>query len=304
MVQQAVFVVLMLVAGSCFGVISPLMKLSYAHGFTAQQVTDAQYGFAVVILWALGVWQAHRLRLPLRQWLLLAVLGASGAGTSLCYYLSLTRLPASLGIIMLFQFAWMVMVIDILVTHRLPATQKWLGLLMIVLGTILAVGILGERLPRFPMWAVGLGLLGGLFYALTLYLSGYVDEATPPVTRSAVTVTFSGLVILPFFPPSFLWDGSIPRGLWLWGGLVALFGQVLPMLCMLLSIPRIGGRMAGVLASVELPVAVLSAHLVLGEPVSWLRWLGVVLILLGICVSEWPGGGRRRTKSKTPALEP
>ncbi len=298
--QRAVFAVLMLVAGSCFGVVSPLLKLGYAHGLSTQQMTDAQYGLAALILWALGIWRARRLRMPASQWLIVAVLGVCGAGTSFCYYLALTRMPASLGIIMLFQFAWMVMVIDVLVTRRLPEVQKWLGMLMIVGGTVLAVGIIGQRIPAVPWWAVGLGLLAGLFYALTLYLSSYVDTSTPPITRSAVTVTISGLVILPLFPPSFLWDGSVNRGLWLWGGLIALFGQVLPMLLMLVSTPRTGGRMAGVLASIELPVAVLSAHLLLAESVHWLRWVGVVLILIGICISEWPGWPRRSETAGNP----
>jgi drug/metabolite transporter (DMT)-like permease len=297
---RAWFALLMLLAGSCYGMISPIMKMAYAHEFSAEEVTDAQYGFAFILLWAMALFRIRRARLRGRQWLLLAALGTAGAGTSYCYYVALTRVPASFGIVMLFQFAWMVMVIDMLVTRRIPAAQKWLGMLFIVVGTLLAVGLLGQRLPAMPWWAVALGLLAGLFYALTLYLSGYVDPASPPLVRSAITVSVSAIVILPLFPPTYLWNGAIARGLWLWGGLVALFGQVLPMLLMLVAIPRIGGRMAGVLASIELPVAVLAAHLLLAEPVSWLRWCGVALILLGICVSEWPGSRRKSARAIDP----
>ena len=280
------YALLMLLAGSSYGLVSTLMKSSYNHGFVVADVTNAQYLFAVLTLWPIALFWRRKKRISQKQWALLAVIGLAGAGTSFTYYLSLTQLPASLGIVLLFQFAWMVLLIDIAVTRRIPTLEKWIGVAMIVVGTLLAVGLFASHLGQVPMGAVALGLCSAVFYALTLYLSEFVDPDSSPALRSALTVTISGIAMVAVFSPVHLYTVSLWHGLWKWGLLVALFSQTFPVLLMYIAIPRIGGRMAGVLGSIELPVAVLVAHLALGEVVSLVRWFGVVLILAGIAVSE------------------
>lgn len=297
------YAILMLIAGSSYGIVSALMKSAYGQGFVVADLTNAQYLFALIALWPIAlIWRKGR-PVSARQWGLLALIGLAGAGTSYTYYVSLTRLSASLAIVLLFQFAWIVLLMDAVVTRRMPAVEKLLGIVLIVIGTILAVGLLGTvgihsathpghpgtfgLLDSAPLWAILLGLSSAVFYSLTLYLSAYVDMHSSPVLRSAITLTVSGLAMAAVFSPVHFYTVSLWHGLWFWGILVAVFSQILPMLLMYISIPRIGGRMAGVLGSIELPVAVLVAHLVLSEPVTMARWLGVALILAGIVVSEW-----------------
>lgn len=296
---------MVLLAGACFGLISPLIKLAYSHGFSTAEATDAQY-----ILGAVGLWLLVLMRRPRRdgiaspsgkisgvQWLVLPALGLASGGTSVTYYSALTDLPASLAIVLLFQFTWMVMVIDIFVTRSLPSRKRWIGAACILVGTVLAVGLLDHSLGHFPVWTIVYGLLAAFCYAITLYLSAYVDTRMSPYLQSAVIVTVATVAVLIAFRPTFLtdpaWMGSLGKvsSLLLWGGLMALFSQILPPLLMMIAIPRTGGRMAGVLGSIELPVAVFGAWLVVGDHVTLLRWLGVGLILAGIIVSEWPFTG-------------
>lgn len=277
----------MLLAGSCFGIVSPLMKIAYAHGFSAEDMSNAQYLLAVITLWPLAALWPRGRRVGGKQWLILLILGIAGAGTSFTYYLSLTKLPASLAIVLLFQFSWIVLVMDSLVLRKLPSLEKLLGIAIIVVGTVLAVGLTGLQLSAVSVGAVLLGLMSSVFYSLTLYLSASVDATTSPALRSAITVTISGIAIIPFFPPAHLYQVSLWHGAWWWGLWIALFSQTIPMILMYISTPRIGGRMAGVLGSIELPVAVLAARIMLGEAVAASRWFGVMLILLGIVVSEW-----------------
>lgn len=279
--------ILILLAGTSYGVGSSVLKTAYAHGFNVQDVTFAQFLIAAIMMWGLrAVTGRRKRRIAPAQWILLGSLGLVGAGTSFTYYESLTRLPASVGIVLLFQFAWIVLVIDIVVQRRLPSLERWIGMALIVAGTILAVKLIGSPLPPVPIWAILLGLLSAVAYSLTLYLSGYTDAQTSPFTRAALIISFSAVIILiPFHHhPHFLI--TMHRGLWFWGSAMALTAQVIPMLLMIIAIPRTGGRVAGVLGSVELPVAVLVARAWLGESVSGVQWLGIFLILGGIVVSE------------------
>lgn len=286
------YAALVLLAGCSYGVVSAVLKTAYARGLTVAEVTGAQYDLAVAALWLLALFQRpwRVSAIPRRQWALLALLGVAGAGTTYGYYKALNLLPASLGIVILFQFTWMVLGLDIVSTRRLPSAAKWAGMALILAGTVLAVGLSGWSGAPVTAGAVLLALGSAFAYAVTLHASGSLDPAVPATFRSAVTVTVSALAIAIPFPPTYLpklWSGPDASALWLWGGLVALFSQVVPLLLLVIGVPHIGGRMAGVLGSIELPVAVTAARCVLGEAVDALRWLGVALILAGIVVSEW-----------------
>jgi len=299
------YALLMLLAATCYGLTTPIMKLAYQAGFSVQDMTNAQYGLGLVILWLIWlVMIATRAaswpRLPRKQWLLLGAIGILNAVTSFGYYQALTVLPGSLGIILLFQFTWMVLLMDAIVNRRRPSWQQFAGIGVILLGTVLAVGAhsagavskaggLSTHGAHVLAWAIPMGLLGGLGYAAVLFLSGYISREGLPLYTSAISIVFSTVAITIPFHPTYLWSGVLWHGLWFWGLLVALSSQVIPLLLMLAAIPRIGGRMAGVLGSVELPVAVVSTHFLVNESVSAWRWVGVVLILLGIVLSEWIG---------------
>jgi drug/metabolite transporter (DMT)-like permease len=277
---------LVLLAGSSYGIVSTIMKVGYDQGFTVEQATDAQYLVGVVFLWIIALlWPGNR-RIAKSQWWVLVVIALTSAGSTYAYYLALTHLPASLGIVLLFQFTWMVVLIDILVTKQWPPLQKWLGLAFICSGTVLAVGLFDQSISRFSMWAVLCGLLSGLGYAITLYVSGYADPGTNPAFRSALTATIAAAAIFTVFHPTSLLQPGLWHRLWPWALISGLFAQVIPLSLMLIAIPHTGGRMAGVLGSIELPVAVMSAAVFLHEDVSPLRWAGVVMILAGIVVSE------------------
>ncbi len=68
---------------------------------------------------------------------------------------------------------------------------------------------------------------------------------------------------------------SIPLG---------LFGIVVPIISLAVGAPKISLGMATILNSAELPLEVLLAALIILEPVAPLRWIGVVIILLGIAL--------------------
>lgn len=297
---MAIYILLMLVASSAYGLVSPILRNAYQAGLDVNTATDLQYVLAVVALWIVAIFR-HRGK-PIRgvQWLLIGGIGLCNAVFCYAYYQALIVLPASIGIVFMFQFVWMTMGIDILVKRQLPGLFKWIGLAFILFGTVLSVGIDPAAWRAIPLWAAGLGLLAALSYAGTLYLSGYNDPDISPEVRSALVITVATLLIFLVFSPADMVHALVihPAVSFYWGGWIALLSQVLPTLLVLIAIPRIGGRMAGVLGTLELPVAIFGAWLFNGDHVSPTRWIGVVLILGGILVSE---GIRTRSRRRATA---
>jgi drug/metabolite transporter (DMT)-like permease len=143
------------------------------------------------------------------------------------------------------------------------------------------------------------GLLSALTYALFIYFSNFVAIDVNPMIRSASFVTGGLFTNLLIFSPAFLIEGKLFDGLWFWGLLLGLFGTVIPTILFMKGIPHIGSGLASILGSVELPAVIVVAALFLHEQPTMLQWAGVLLILLGILISEAPNIiGRRSVSAK------
>jgi drug/metabolite transporter (DMT)-like permease len=53
----------------------------------------------------------------------------------------------------------------------------------------------------------------------------------------------------------------------------------------------------------EIPVSVFSAYLVLGERVSALQWLGILIILLAVVLINWKQLKRNKLNKKVDSLD-
>lgn len=280
------YIVMTLVACSMYGLVSPVLRMAYHHGMTVSGVTDMQYILGAAVLWLVAVFRHKGSGISLKQWLLIIVIGFTNACVTYTYYRSLTILPASVGIILLFQFAWIIVVIDMIVKRIIPGPLKWVGLALILVGTVLAVGLIRANWQHVPPSYALLGLLSGAAYAVNLYLAEYIDSSVSPEVRSALVVTIAMLFVFIAFPPGPMLHALVTPKLLYWGAWVSLFGQSVPTLLLVIAIPHIGGRMAGVLGTIELPMAVFGAWLLNHELIGWHRWAGVLLIIVGILISE------------------
>ncbi|RAP78044.1 DMT family transporter [Paenibacillus montanisoli] len=290
--SQWLYRLMMICGAGLLGVSATLVDYLYEAGYSIPDLTNVQYQLAVIGLW-LGVFVSYRKlkRIPRRRDLLyMAVTGAAAAGGIVFYFQSLRLLPVSLAIILLFQFTWMVPIIDSIVKRKRPSMQKITGSAVILIGTVLAVGLDWPQLKEASAGAAAVGLAAAFCFAISLYVPEYMKHDSPVIVRAAITLTFSAAAVLPVFPPEYVISGVFKDGLLWWGLLLAVIGQVIPNLFMLSAIPKIGGRTAGVLGAAELPVTLLSANLILGESMSWLRWFGAAIIVIGIFCSEFRFG--------------
>lgn len=282
---------LVLLGAACYGLIGPFVKMAYDAGFSPQDLTSSQFFMAFLVLGILAAFQGRGLlRLRRKDIGMLSLLGVLATGTSVFYYVSLSYLPASLGIVLLFQFAWIVMLIDFIMTRNKPDKMKWISLLFILVGTIFGVDLFKTDWTQVSGFGLLMGLLSSITYAAFLYLNEKVESKAPAIINSFVLTGISTITIFFVFPPKFLVNGTLGEGLWVWALIVGCLGQVIPPIMFNKGIPVVGGAIAGILASVELPVAVVASSLLLGEKVSPVRWFGILLVVAGILIAEMKTG--------------
>ena len=282
----------MFVAGSSYGFVVPIVKIAAQHGVSVADILPAQYIVAFIV--ALVVALVRRLPVPcVRDMPKLAGMGLLAAGTSLCYYRAVALLPGTVALTLLFQFVWIGVVLECASTRRLPARRTMAAVFVVLVGTVFAAGLLEDSLGSLDLEGVLFGLGSAVFYALFLFFSGRVgvDCAVPVRT---VMLAVGAFVLASAFNMNYfadaLWDASV----WPFAVALGVVGVLMPTSLIALASPKLSPSVVTVMASSELPMGVLCAWVIIGEQPSPLALVGVVLVLLGIVLSQTGAGAGSR----------
>lgn len=102
-------------------------------------------------------------------------------------------------------------------------------------------------------------------------------------------MSVSGAVMSSLLAPDLFTNGAGHLVAIAPGALVLGAMTIVPVLCISYASSRISGGTLAILTSMELPAAVATGILILGDPTSAVKIAGVVLILAGILISESKG---------------
>ncbi|TVY09103.1 EamA family transporter [Paenibacillus cremeus] len=279
--------ILLLFGAASYGVLSTFVKLGYQDGFTPGEITGSQVVFGFIALWLLCLPSWKKLKgISPKSILKLMGSGIFTGLTGIFYYYSLQSLDASFAVLLLFQFTWMGMLLDWLVHGKAPGRNQLIAVGIVLAGTLLASGLSLDSLERLNPVGIGLGLLSAVSYTLNMYFSGRVATEVPTIFRSAWMVTGATLTVLAVYPPHFVTNGSLGHGLWVWASILSLFGMIIPPYLFAKAAPQLETGLAAILGAVELPVVIVISGLLLHEHTGIQQWLGILLIIGGIVVSE------------------
>ena len=276
--------ILLVLFGACsFGILSTFVKLAYADGYSLSDVTGTQAFFGAILLWLFyfiskktgkKVYPKSK-----THWFKLLAAGTFTGLVSMFYYQCVKLVPASLAIILLMQFVWISVLLELFIYKKKPSKMQILAVFVILGGTVLASGFTTTKASEINIEGIIFGMLAALCYAIFLMLNGKLGNDYPPLKKSALMITGACILIFICLPPTFLINGALSGSLLKWGIILAVFGTFIPPLCFAAGIPKIGLTLSSILSSAELPVAVLMSSLILHEEVNLLRWLGVIIIL-------------------------
>jgi drug/metabolite transporter (DMT)-like permease len=278
--------ILLVLFGACsFGILSTFVKIAYGEGYNLSDVTGTQAFFGVVLLWAAYFIQtktkAKTATKPVLKthWLKLVGAGAFSGMVSICYYQCVKLVPNSVAIILLMQFVWITVLLELIIYKKKPTSNQILAIILILIGTIAASGYYESMATNLSLEGIIYGLIAATFYASFLMLNGKLGTEYPVLHKSALMITGACIIVFVLLPPYFLINGALGGSLLKWGIILAVFGTVIPPLCFASGVPKAGVTVSSILSSVELPVAVTMSALVLHEQVSLIRWLGIAVIL-------------------------
>ncbi len=284
--------ILVLVGAASYGMLSPLTKLAYGGGWSASQISAAQLTLGAVLMWLLAAGRPKRWMNPFRgPWIRLSLIGLIGiSSTTVLINMALSEMKASLVIVLLFQFTWISLLMELVIDRRRPTAHEIVSVVLVLAGTVLTVDLLHAGAEAgASVKGVGCGLLAAVTYSLFIVMTGRVRTKLDYVIKSAVMLTSALPLIVLLYPIA---DLVAPESAALvgWGVLLGLLGQVIPTAAFNWGIPKIGGALAAVLGSIELPVAVIGAFFIVHEMIVWPQWVGIGLILAGIAAAQKRSG--------------
>lgn len=284
--------VILVLFGACsFGILSTFVKLAYADCYSLSDVTGTQAFFGAIILWLCYFIQTKTSKTlvvkTVSPWYILLAAGAVTGLVSMFYYQCVKLVPASLAIILLMQFVWISVLLELFIYKKKPTSLQLLAVLFVLGGTVLASGFTTQNFSEINIKGIVFGLLAALCYAIFLMLNGKLGNDYPPLKKSALMISGACILIFIALPPHFLTNGALSGSLFKWGIILAVFGTVIPPICFSNGIPKAGLTLSSILSSVELPVAVMMSSLVLHEQVNFTRWIGVLIILSALIIPNF-----------------
>lgn len=314
-------VFLVALGASSFGMLASFVKLAYASGYTTAEVTFSQVVLGLLGISLLNILRKRKmtdLKESKRDIRNLILAGTSMGFTSVLYYLSVSFINASIAVVLLMQSVWIGVVIESFMTKRLPSLTKILAVILILIGTVLATNLMSTEIQLDPRGLL-FGFLASCSFATTMFTSNAIATHLPALRRSLYMLmgatSIVGLFTIftqvgPNNSEFFMqllqsittntegvrdFDFSI---IYEWGFLLALFGTIIPPILLNMGFPHTGVGLGSIIASIELPVSVSVAYLLLKEQVIAIQWFGILLILGAIVLMN--SSLLLKNKSKSP----
>lgn len=280
--KMYIYPLLVVIAASSFGIVSTIIKLAMRSGFSVSEAVTSQFfiGFCIAVCIFLVT---NRSKLSFNGVKILIYAGGLTGLTNILYGHSLNFLPASLAVVLLFQFTWIGMLISCITKRQYPSRIEFVSLIILVAGTIPAAGIIDVDLSQIPFQGWLWGLAAALCYSLFLYVNGKATESMTTSNRLVFVSFFAFMITAVFQSPEIIWNGTLfNEGLWIYGLALGLFGMIIPVFLFTIAVPKVGLGMSSILSAVELPIAVMVSVILLSETVTTLQIVGIVTIVIGI----------------------
>jgi drug/metabolite transporter (DMT)-like permease len=284
-VLKGVFLVAL--GATSYGMLATFVKLAYKDGYTTAEVTSSQFIYGILGVLLINLFQKivnkeKAQKASSKNIFQLMVAGTSLGMTSVFYYLCVKYIDVSIAIVLLMQTVWMGVLLEWILDKKRPSTQKIISVIIVLFGTFLATKLY-EFTIQLDWRGIFWGILAAASFTTTMFTANKVALEISSAQRSLYMLLGGAVIVFTF--SAFTQVGSLNIEIFKnYGLFLALFGTIIPPILLNAGFPKTGLGLGSIVASLELPVSVLMAFLILNEKVVIWQWSGIALIILAIVI--------------------
>lgn len=291
---------MVLLGGIMYGTMSSFVKLSYASGYHAAEIAFSMSFISAVLLGTTLLFSGgkiNRVRLSGKSILSLLLVGSGIGLTNFLYYQSVSYISASLAIVMLMQFTWFSLLLEWVLFRQRPGRLELVTVFFILAGTVMAGNLLQAGALSFSWRGMAFALASSFTYAVYIVANSRVGTAVRWQSKSTLIMTGSALIIFMVNARTIVAAPHFDGSFFLWAVGLALVGTTIPTALFAVGIPRTGAGTSAILMTVEFPVAVLCAYIVLHEAISPVQIAGIIVMLTSISAMNYYKSSKTKKES-------
>ncbi|MGP5202773.1 DMT family transporter [Psychrobacter aquimaris] len=279
--QSWIGTIQIITAAVCWGTLGIFSTYLNQIGFSGWQITILRIVTAAfLILVMLPKLWPRLIKLRRKQWLGLALQSLIGVlGMSVCYFFAVIYVGAGPAVALLYTAPVFSLLFSAFLLDESITRKSALLALMAVFGVGLTM--LGEQAQ--VNWGILLGLLAGVCYSLYGVLGKramHDAHPAPLVFFTSIIISAGVLLLLPETYQTYGQLMSLPLHTWGYALGLSLIGTVVPFALYMKALEKLPATRASVFTIFEPLTAIALAILLLHQSLSWIQYVGVVLILL------------------------
>lgn len=275
------------IGASSYAMLATFVKLAYNEGYHTYEITSAQLILGIIGMFLITLFKRNSAQKDVQSFrkgdfVKLVLAGTSLGLTTLFYYLSVMYVSVSIAIVLLMQTIWMSVLLESLITKKVPSTQKVVSVIIVLAGTIFTTDVIGSEV-KLDFWGVFWGLMAAASFTTTMFASNRLATYLPVAKKSLIMLIGGLLAVVIFLIVSY--NGSFNFSIFYkWGLILAILGTIIPPLAFNSGFPKTGLGLGSIVSAMELPVSVIMAYFVLGEHINLTQLGGIFLILSAIVI--------------------
>ena len=274
------------ISGICWGFHGVMIKYALGLGASFMQIFLVEVSFACVffsLFWS--KFFKHIRPFGFDQWFRLIIIGLATVGVGYFLFLSYSLGPVAIPATLMFLYLPIVYGLSLLRKDENLSFIKTIAILSVLFGAALTTQILTNFNETNILASVITATCASLCYAIVFILTPNIGKYASAEFRSFTVsgIGFLGCITILYFEPHLWYDlGDNNFRFYIFAILLGIVGQTMPVIFLMKGLPLTGSSLGGVVASIELPIAVFSAFILLGESLNLFKVIGVFLVLLGI----------------------